>query len=46
MHTLNNLGENEEGCTGAVDGLGKIKGKWAVVVVFDNKVVAKYYMRR
>jgi glutaconyl-CoA decarboxylase len=40
LHTLYNPTENEEGCTGVVDGLGKIEGKWAVVIGFDNKVMA------
>ncbi len=40
LHTLYNPTENEEGCTGVVDGLGKIEGKWAVIIGFDNKVMA------
>ncbi|HUX47424.1 MAG TPA: carboxyl transferase domain-containing protein, partial [Desulfosporosinus sp.] len=40
LHTLYNPEDNEEGCTGVVDGLGKIDGKWAVVIAFDNKVMA------
>jgi glutaconyl-CoA decarboxylase len=40
MHTLYNPLENEEGTTSVVDGLGKISGKWAVVIGFDNKVLA------
>ncbi len=40
LHTLYNPAENEEGCTGVVDGLGKIEGKWAVIIGFDNKVMA------
>lgn len=40
LHTLYNPADNEEGCTGVVDGLGKIEGKWAVVIGFDNKVMA------
>ena len=40
LHTLYNPKENEEGTTGVVDGLAKISGKWAVVVGFDNKVMA------
>ena len=40
LHTLYNPADNEEGCTGVVDGLGKIEGKWAVIIGFDNKVMA------
>ena len=40
LHTLYNPRDNEEGCTGVVNGIGKIEGKWAVVIGFDNKVMA------
>ena len=40
LHTLYNPTDNVEGCTGVVDGLGKIEGKWAVIIGFDNKVMA------
>ncbi len=40
LHTLYDPAANEEGCTGVVDGLGKIAGKWAVIIAFDNKVMA------
>jgi len=40
LHTLYNPADNEEGCTGVIDGLGKIEGKWAVIIAFDNKVMA------
>ncbi|MDD2737236.1 MAG: carboxyl transferase domain-containing protein [Desulfuromonadaceae bacterium] len=40
MHTLYNPRDNEEGCTGVVNGIGKIEGKWAVIIGFDNKVMA------
>jgi glutaconyl-CoA decarboxylase len=40
LHTLYNPTNNEEGCTGVIDGLGKIEGKWAVIIAFDNKVMA------
>jgi glutaconyl-CoA decarboxylase len=40
LHTLINPKFNEEGTTGVVDGLAKIGGKWAVVIGFDNKVMA------
>lgn len=40
LHTLYNPVDNEEGTTGVIDGLGKIEGKWAVIIAFDNKVMA------
>jgi len=40
LHTLYNPQDNEEGCTGVVNGIGKISGKWAVIIGFDNKVMA------
>ena len=40
LHTLYNPEENEEGTTNVIDGLAKISGKWAVVIGFDNKVMA------
>jgi glutaconyl-CoA decarboxylase len=40
LHTIFNPRENEEGTTGVIDGLGKIRGKWAVVIGSDNKVIA------
>lgn len=40
LHSLYNPRDNEEGCTGVVNGLGKIEGKWAVIIGFDNKVMA------
>ncbi len=40
LHTLYNPQFNEEGTTGVVDGLAQINGKWAVVIGFDNKVLA------
>lgn len=40
LHTIYNPKDNDEGTTGVVDGLAKIGGKWAVVVGFDNKVMA------
>ncbi len=40
LHSLYNPVDNEEGCTGVVNGLGKIEGKWAVIIGFDNKVMA------
>jgi glutaconyl-CoA decarboxylase len=40
LHTLYNPEENEEGGTSVVDGLGKISGRWAVIIGFDNKLLA------
>lgn len=40
LHMLFNPEENTEGTTNVIDGLGKISGKWAVVIGFDNKVMA------
>jgi glutaconyl-CoA decarboxylase len=40
LHSLYNPENNTEGTTNVVDGLGKISGKWAVIIGFDNKVMA------
>jgi glutaconyl-CoA decarboxylase len=40
LHTLFDPMDEESGTTGVVDGLGKINGKWAVIIGFDNKVLA------
>jgi len=40
LHSIFNPTDNDEGATGVVDGLAKISGKWAVVIGFDNKVMA------
>ncbi len=40
LHSLFDPKFNEEGTTSVVDGLAKISGKWAVVIGFDNKVLA------
>ncbi len=40
LHTLYNPAGNEEGTTNVFDGLGKISGKWAMIIGFDNKVFA------
>ncbi len=40
LHSIFNPADNEEGTTSVVDGLGKIGGKWAVIIGFDNKVMA------
>jgi glutaconyl-CoA decarboxylase len=40
LHSIYNPLDNEEGTTNVVDGLGKIRGRWAVIIGFDNKVLA------
>ncbi|MBI2357433.1 MAG: glutaconyl-CoA decarboxylase subunit alpha, partial [Deltaproteobacteria bacterium] len=40
LHTLYDPENEESGTTGVVDGLGRINGRWAVVIGFDNKVMA------
>ncbi len=40
LHTLYNPAHNEAGTTNVFDGLGKISGKWAVIIGFDNKLLA------
>ena len=40
LHSLYNPADNPEGTTNVVDGLGKIAGRWAVVIGFDNKWLA------
>ncbi|MFH1350296.1 MAG: carboxyl transferase domain-containing protein [Pseudomonadota bacterium] len=45
LHTLYNPQFNEEGTTSVIDGLAKINGKWAVVIGFDNKVIAGAWIR-
>ena len=40
LHTLYNPEDNPEGTTNVIDGLGRISGRWAVIIGFDNKVFA------
>ena len=40
LHTLYNPENNKTGTTNVFDGLGKISGKWAVIIGFDNKYLA------
>ncbi len=40
LHMLYNPEDNVEGTTNVFDGLGRISGKWAVIIGFDNKVMA------
>jgi len=44
LHTLYNPLDNPEDTTNVIDGIGKIGGKWAVVIGFDNKVFAGAWM--
>ncbi|TAK50688.1 MAG: glutaconyl-CoA decarboxylase subunit alpha [Betaproteobacteria bacterium] len=40
LHSLYNPDDNAEGSTNVVDGLGRIGGRWAVIIGFDNKWLA------
>ena len=40
LHTLFDPMDEQSGTTGVVDGLGKISGRWTVIIGFDNKVMA------
>lgn len=40
LHTIYDPAHNEEGNTGVIDGLGKIEGRWAVIIASNNKVMA------
>ncbi|GBC63108.1 glutaconyl-CoA decarboxylase subunit alpha [Desulfonema ishimotonii] len=40
LHTLYNPADNVEGTTNVIDGIGRISGRWAVIIGFDNKVMA------
>jgi len=40
LHTLYNPADNDEQTTNVIDGIGKISGKYAVIIGFDNKVMA------
>jgi glutaconyl-CoA decarboxylase len=40
LHSLYNPQDNPEGGTNVVDGLGKIAGRWAAIIGFDNKLLA------
>ncbi|MBU1053838.1 MAG: glutaconyl-CoA decarboxylase subunit alpha [Proteobacteria bacterium] len=40
LHTIYNPMNIPEGTTNVIDGIGKISGKWAVIIGFDNKVMA------
>ena len=40
LHSLFNPNDNIEGTNNIVNGVGKIAGRWAVIIGFDNKVFA------
>ena len=40
LHSLYNPMDNASGATNVVDGLAMVAGRWAVVIGFDNKVLA------
>ena len=40
LHSLYNPMDNATGATNVVDGLARVAGRWAVVIGFDNKVLA------
>ena len=40
LHTIYDPLGNAEGNTGVIDGLGKINGKWAIIIASNNKVMA------
>lgn len=40
LHMLYDPMEEESGTTGVADGLGRINGRWCVIIGFDNKVMA------
>jgi len=40
LHILYNPMDNPEGTTNVIDGIGKISDRWAVIIGFDNKVLA------
>ncbi len=44
LHTLFNPADNVEKTTNVFDGLAKISGKWAVVIGFNNKILAGAWM--
>ena len=40
LDTIFDPADNEEGQTGVIDGLGRINGRWAVIIASNNKVMA------
>jgi glutaconyl-CoA decarboxylase len=40
LHTIYDPAQNEEGTTNVIDGLGKIAGRWAVIIASNNRIMA------
>ena len=40
LHSLYNPNDNKDGSTAVIDGLGKISGKWAMIVASNNQLIA------
>ncbi|MDR2487086.1 MAG: glutaconyl-CoA decarboxylase subunit alpha [Clostridiales Family XIII bacterium] len=40
LHTVYDPASNEEGQTNIIDGLGRINGKWAIIIAFNNQIMA------
>ncbi|EHQ88216.1 acyl-CoA carboxylase subunit beta [Desulfosporosinus youngiae] len=40
LHTIYDPAANEEGTTAVIDGIGKVNGRWVVVIASDNKYLA------
>jgi glutaconyl-CoA decarboxylase len=40
LHTIYDPVDNAEGNTGVIDGIGRIGGKWCIVIASNNKVMA------
>ncbi len=40
LHTIYDPAGNQEGTTGGIDGIGKISGRWAVIIASNNQVMA------
>ncbi len=45
LHTIYDPGGNAEGTTGVIDGLGKIAGRWAVIIASNNQVMAGAWIK-
>jgi len=45
LHSIYDPGSNDEGTTGVIDGLGKVGGRWAVIIASNNKVLAGAWIK-
>jgi glutaconyl-CoA decarboxylase len=45
LHTLLDPGGNDEGTTGVIDGIGRVGGRWAVVIASDNTIFAGAWVK-